>query len=77
MSDKLPYKHVQHSSGPFISDKDTGLVKKILFHDFESEGLVDHSYPGRSDVSLHMTYKDSVDLLKEKYGSLVELTKLD
>ena len=68
----LPYLHRPHSAGPFICDRDLGLVGKIVFSSETFSDVVDFSFPGRPDISIHTRYEDIIEILRSKYPSLIE-----
>ncbi|PIN80608.1 hypothetical protein COV13_03320 [Candidatus Woesearchaeota archaeon CG10_big_fil_rev_8_21_14_0_10_32_9] len=71
LSEILPYRQERHSAGPFISEKDEQLVDKLIFLPFQTQESVDFTFPGRMDISIHITYMDAFSLLKEKYKDKV------
>lgn len=67
MSEVYPANQTPGSLSPFISEKDENVV---LFHSLldNPRQFVDHSYPGRADISLVMRLEEGVELLERKYG---------
>ena len=62
-----PYMQMPHSMTPFIAQQDIILVEKILFADITFGDIVDFSYPGRSDISIHMKYEEAISILMQRY----------
>lgn len=67
----FPIKQQPHSLGPFIEEEDLDLVGRLVFTPLETEDLVDFTFPGRPDISIHMKYKDAHDIVKSKFDGLV------
>ncbi len=67
----FPTTQQPHSLGPFIEKEDLGLVSKLIFTPIETEDLVDFTFPGRPDISLHMKYEDAYSIVKEKFDGIV------
>lgn len=72
LSDRLPYSQMRHSAGPFISREDEDLVEKIIFMPMTEE-MVDFSFPGRMDLSIHVKYIAAAELMKEMYKDKIIL----
>lgn len=66
-----PYMQQPHSLTPFICEKDIGLVQKIIFSDEKYDDVVDFSFPGRTDISIHVDYDKTISLLMEKYPKII------
>lgn len=78
LSQEIPYKHVVGAIAPFICDIDLNKIGKIIFSlETYLEDPVDFSYPGRKDLSLHMSYLDAFQILEKKYPSLVDIGMID
>ncbi|MBI2110472.1 YbaK/EbsC family protein [Candidatus Woesearchaeota archaeon] len=75
-AESLPYLHKPHATAPFICDQDRALVAKIVFSDYLFEEDVDFSYPGRIDLSLHMKYQDAIDILLQRYPTIIKIGKV-
>ena len=67
LSNSYPTNQSPGNLSPFITEEDDNVT---IFHSIGDPPtrLVDHSCPGRSDVSLIMRCGDSAELLAEKFG---------